>query len=295
MYQQAGGVEPVVFNGCGASGVYRSRRIVEQLKLSDRGRLLDIGCGNGAFLKAVNAVRPGWLLEGAEQSDRNRGEIEALPNVIGFHVGDPLETPGQFDAVSLIHTLEHIPQPINFLVRLREKLAAGGLLVVQVPNCEVNPFALLISDHALHCFAGSLSNAIRLAGYDIIELEQWIPKEITIVARVGDGDTLNGWNYAEVEQRLKSHVEWLRTLADTARRHTGAAVFGSSIAASWLYGEMEGAVRCFVDEDPARIGHKHLGIDILSPKDVKGPVLVPLNESARANVRSRWPDLEFVQ
>jgi hypothetical protein len=45
-------------------------------------------------------------------------------------------------------------------------------------------------------------------------------------------------------------------------------LFGSAIAATWLYQGMSDRVRFFVDEDPQRVGRTHLGLPILSPEQV---------------------------
>ena len=45
-------------------------------------------------------------------------------------------------------------------------------------------------------------------------------------------------------------------------------LFGSAIAATWLYQGMADRIRFFVDEDPQRAGRTHLGLPILAPDQV---------------------------
>ena len=40
--------------------------------------------------------------------------------------------------------------PRDFLCALKLKLAPGGLLVVQLPSHQHNPFELMIADHCSH-------------------------------------------------------------------------------------------------------------------------------------------------
>jgi hypothetical protein len=66
-----------------------------------------------------------------------------------------------------------------------------------------------------------------------------------------------------------------RQLARTSRQF---GIFGTSISGTWLYGALDGEVSFFVDEDPQRIGRKHMGLPILAPSEVASTahVFVPL-------------------
>ncbi len=97
------------------------------------GRLLDVGCGNGAFLEAM--TRRGFDATGVEISPR----ASDLAHARGLRVvtGDFLRVPlpeEAFDLVTMNHYLEHSPDPRASLERARESLAPGGLLVVGVPD-----------------------------------------------------------------------------------------------------------------------------------------------------------------
>lgn len=98
-----------------------------------RGRLLDVGCGSGKFLRQMGAV--GWTLAGievdAEAAARAR---EVTPDVF---VGDPAEAPfapGSFDLITAFHVIEHLPDPLGALRNMVRWLAPGGLIIVEVPN-----------------------------------------------------------------------------------------------------------------------------------------------------------------
>ena len=71
---------------------------------------------------------------------------------------------------------------------------------------------------------------------------------------------------------MHSAVRWLEAVLGEARQvASGSAnfgLFGSAIAATWLYQGMSDRVRFFVDEDPQRVGRTHLGLPILSPEQV---------------------------
>jgi SAM-dependent methyltransferase len=101
-----------------------------------RGRLLDVGCGNGQFLASMRSL--GWDVHGIDidpAGARVAREHFGLP----VHLG-PLEASGFpdacFDAVTLHHAIEHVPNPIGTLRECHRLLSPGGRLVVVTPNIE---------------------------------------------------------------------------------------------------------------------------------------------------------------
>lgn len=96
------------------------------------GRLLDVGCGTGEFL--AHAHGAGWSVVGVEPGARAAAQAEGLGlEVRRVHALDAV-TDGPFDAITMWHALEHMHDPGSQLERAAALLAAGGCLVVAVPN-----------------------------------------------------------------------------------------------------------------------------------------------------------------
>lgn len=106
----------------------RKLKLIESIQ--SKGKLLDYGCGTGAFV--ARAQQRGWPACGFEPSEEARNA--AHPNVnIAKNVE---ELHGPFDVITLWHVLEHLPK-LEFKFRqITSLLAPGGLLVVAVPNHE---------------------------------------------------------------------------------------------------------------------------------------------------------------
>ena len=321
VYHQAEGAEQVVFEPSSGAALPRSLRLLHRLRntvaLPRDGRMLDIGCGNGATLRAFGQLVPQWSLVGTELDDRHRRQVECLPGVEALYTSPPEQVPGSFDVVTMIHVLEHIPAPGRFLAALLPKLLAGGLLVLELPHHVANPFELMIADHCTHFTAATAAGLLRSAGFEVlVEADDWVPKELSIVARApaslpgmsgqraGDGARRAGGNaqwagssgqratgvaaeraagpwpvvhgetstaHQPAATTVRAALAWLAATAAAARQlaaHGDVGLLGTSIAAAWLFAELNGAVQFFVDEDRGRIGKTYLGRPVRHPSQV---------------------------
>jgi SAM-dependent methyltransferase len=277
LYYQGGGAEQSVFEAASGVAAPRSARLLQRLQedfqLAHTGRLLDVGCGNGAFLRAFSDLAPGWRLAATELSARSRHLVEAIPHFDNLYIGPIHSVPGTFDVVSLIHVLEHIPAPGGILEEVCGTLGPGGLLVIQVPDYSQNPFDLLVADHATHFTPETAGELVRSCGYEALALAaDWIPKEISVVAR-GEGrpDARRHPRPRGDLGRATAAVAWLRTVASRARELASRGsfgLFGTSIAAMWLLGILGDQVQFFVDEDPRRVGKILRGRPVHHPSSV---------------------------
>jgi SAM-dependent methyltransferase len=115
----------------------RLRRL--EARAGTRGSLLDIGCGDGLFLRVARDA--GWRVDGIEFSPEGAGRAAARlgrPVAVGDLAASAM-LPGPFDVVTLWHVLEHLPEPRPMLAAAHHRLVPGGLLVVAVPNLENLP------------------------------------------------------------------------------------------------------------------------------------------------------------
>jgi SAM-dependent methyltransferase len=119
----------------------RRLRLVEE-RTGGPCALLDVGCGDGHFLQL--ARERGFAVEGIEFSPEGArlaaGRL-GRPVAVGDLARDHL-LPGPFDALTLWHVLEHLPDAAAMLRAARERLRPGGLLVVAVPNLDNLPMRL---------------------------------------------------------------------------------------------------------------------------------------------------------
>ncbi|OSM04207.1 putative type 11 methyltransferase [Magnetofaba australis IT-1] len=306
IYAASGGREQGMANADGAT-VARSSLVIERLlktlKLPESARLLDIGCGNGAFLRVFNDKRPGWDLTGSEFDDRHQPAVLAIGDNVAFTTEPVARIAGEFDLVTLNHVFEHAPDPILFLTALKMRIAPGGVVMIQVPDLEHSPFDLLVADHGAHYHREALLYALRRAGYEILYCEQgWYPKEMTLIARPRD-ERVNAPTPAPEwgAQLLNDQWRWLSLTAQQFSQYAERELylFGTAIAATWLYAQLGETARGFVVDDPAQIGGSHCGKPVLAAKDLpaRAVLLMAFPPGVGETIAARIvrPDILIVQ
>jgi ubiquinone/menaquinone biosynthesis C-methylase UbiE len=103
------------------------------LKSLPQGRLLDVGCGAGEWLLSMREM--GWQVEGVD-FDENAVRV-ARKKGLEVHRGsvEQQSYPDQsFDAVTMHHVIEHVPDPAGTLTECARLLKPGGKLVLFTPN-----------------------------------------------------------------------------------------------------------------------------------------------------------------
>jgi SAM-dependent methyltransferase len=110
-------------------------REIRHLPAKKGGRLLDVGCGSGAFLAHIQAL--GWRAEGIDPDPtavaqaREAGLAVTQRTVSDLHQE---ANRGSFDAVTLSHVIEHLHDPGGNLRLLYEFMRPGALLWIATPN-----------------------------------------------------------------------------------------------------------------------------------------------------------------
>jgi 2-polyprenyl-3-methyl-5-hydroxy-6-metoxy-1,4-benzoquinol methylase len=278
IYHQAQGAEQSVFDQISGAPLARSASLVQRLHaaslLPDRGRMMDFGCGNGGLLRSFAAVFKEWTMAGLELYDDRRKEIESIERVECLYTPPMAGVPGSFDLVTFSHALEHIESPLDRLIQIRDKLKPNGLVLIQVPDCAVNPFMFLVADHASHFCLPVLQRLVQQAGYQVlVAANDWVPKELTVIGRKETHPLSHDWTnegYMNLAA-LNASVQWLERLASQARAISNRkpfGIFGTSIAGTFLFGELGNSVDFFVDEDPNRPGQVTCGRPIYAPNEV---------------------------
>lgn len=124
---------------------WRQRRTGQARRISalmPPGRLLDVGCGDGAFLEEMQCL--GWEVHGVELNpDAARFARDALN--IDVRAGDflRLDWPKvSFDLITMLETLEHLHRPRQAMGKVHSLLRPQGKLALSVPNINSLEFSI---------------------------------------------------------------------------------------------------------------------------------------------------------
>jgi SAM-dependent methyltransferase len=112
----------------------KSANLIESRFRTGKGRLLDVGCGYGFFLKEMKSR--GWQVEGVEVSQVGRRYAREK---WGLHVySEPLEDislpNNYFDATTFLYVIEHVPDPLGLLTEVKRILKPDGLILLRWPH-----------------------------------------------------------------------------------------------------------------------------------------------------------------
>lgn len=115
------------------------RHILEELEALRPTRLIDIGCGPGAFLCAVQQRFPQIALHALDLSEEMARETaQRLGPAAIVTAGDaehmPLES-GRYDAVTCNMSIHHYPHPQAAVNEMYRILAPGGSLFLNDMDC----------------------------------------------------------------------------------------------------------------------------------------------------------------
>lgn len=163
--------------------VYRLVRgyaLQSKLKLINRlnggaGRVLDVGCGTGAFLETCKAS--GWNIAGIEPDPTARAatmkrlQIDVPPSL------DRLSRAELFDVITLWHVLEHVHNLDQTVRQLKKLLSEEGALLIAVPNSDSydatyfkeNWAAYDIPRHLYHFTPSTIESIFRKHGFRLVE------------------------------------------------------------------------------------------------------------------------------
>ncbi|GAB4311744.1 MAG: hypothetical protein Kow0019_10290 [Methanobacteriaceae archaeon] len=156
------------------------QRIVKHiiLDLPPKSKILDVGCGRGAYLKNIHDLRPDLILYGVDIGDVE----EYLPDFIVFHKKSAEKLPfknDEFDLLICFHVLEHVYNPEKCLFEFNRVLKEEGLLYIEspyyktttVPDGNMNfwsdPTHIRPYNHS------SFHRLLEETGFEILKIKVW--------------------------------------------------------------------------------------------------------------------------
>jgi 2-polyprenyl-3-methyl-5-hydroxy-6-metoxy-1,4-benzoquinol methylase len=149
-----------------------------------QGRVLDIGCGDGAFMYPFKQRNIATV--GIEPSDRSREVAKQAGFEVhgGYMNADTVIPSGPFDAFVSRQVLEHVDNIQGMLTGLKRNLKPGAVGIIEVPRLEKTladqRFYDFFPDHINYYSLESLRNTLEFNGFRVLELRSTMSDEYNV-------------------------------------------------------------------------------------------------------------------
>ena len=254
--------------------------------------LLDIGAFNGSFLDL--ARQKGFEVHGIEPTAEGVAEArgKGLDVVQGFfNTAYANSLKERYDVVTMLHTLEHVEDPLTFVRLALQVTVPGGYLYIEVPDVT-RAFAESINDffsvqHLNHFTSSTLKNLASRAGATVVVVEQ--EKELGIVRILiknapGAAPLIN--EYESNMCIMRAYKERKEIFLDNLRKKIqvkevslyGAGEHSSQLLSSDLLKGIR--VAAITDSNPKKWGMPFHGFTVIPPAELPNvPILISSYDS----------------
>lgn len=260
----------------------RTRKILEFVsnKMPKPKSVLDIGCGEGHGLNALELAYPDAAVVGYEPHSKNPAVMHDRPTL-------------KYDLITLFHVLEHIEDAHEMLAYVKSALTPEGRVLIQVPYTLWWPFDLVLADHWWHFNKASLVALLNACGFaEIYVGNEVIGKEITLLACVGESKSIFDEKWENREP-----IDWLlryKSFLDSVNEPV--AVMGTGPAAAWAGSVLGDRVVYYLDDDENRLGIFN-GKKVFPPSSFEKFVLsivTPFPDWQLSDIKAKHPELRFL-
>tara|TARA_Y100000992_G_C21253725_1_gene487343 strand:- start:612 stop:1361 length:750 start_codon:yes stop_codon:yes gene_type:complete len=147
--------------------------IIKFLKNCKPGKILDVGCGHGWLLSALNK---NWKKFGIDISKFASKNASKFGNIFTGEIKDYNEK--EFDVITALHLIEHLKKPEELIIKLNKILKKNGVLILETPDFDSaaarrygNKFRLLHDKTHISLFSqNSLIRFVQNYGFDIFDI-----------------------------------------------------------------------------------------------------------------------------
>ncbi len=274
----------------------RSELIINSLRkyLKKEGSLIDIGTGNGSFIKSFKKNYPEYNFFAQDIQNNSSNLIYNLIIKDNFFLSDINQINQKFDLISLIHVLGHIPNIKSFLQDLRGLSKKDSKIIIQTPDLETSFFDIVIIDQISHFSKFTLQKIVSEQLECNINFINSIDKEITLITNTSNDNEKFCNDEDNINLIAKDFEKFIRYLYNSKEEFI---LFGSSPSSSYLAALIKERLLYFVDEDESKINKIFLEKTIKKPphNKIDSRIVLPfLHPKIIENIKSRYSHLNFL-
>ena len=142
--------------------------IQEQIPDLRNKKVLEIGCGSGIILQALSST--GAHLTGLDPG--NHKKLNGI-HILQDYFPSPLVV-DRFDLILHFLVLEHVINPVDFLIQQKKNLKENGKIIFAVPNCqpflETGDISIFIHEHFNYFTKENIKNVVAETGLFIQDI-----------------------------------------------------------------------------------------------------------------------------
>lgn len=133
---------------------------------------LDIGCGFGEFLEALNMFSSdGVIAKGVEPNVKKAAA--ARNNGLDVSYFDLAEHQEKYDYISILNVYSHLPDPLKTISEWKNLLLPGGQLILETGDTadltvEQHPKPFYLPDHLSFASETIVTNILEKSGFEVL-------------------------------------------------------------------------------------------------------------------------------
>lgn len=293
-------------------------QLIERYGIHEK-TVVEIGCGSGSFLRLLCALGSNRgigfdpsHIRGQSEAEQADSAVKIIPDVYSTRYADQ-----HADLLCCRHLLDHLAAPREFLLGLRQIIAArpDAVAYVEVPECQeifLGPYPwLIIYEHCLYFTRTSLSRLFTECGYSVQRMGTAYGDTFAFVEARLSGCSQDEQNATLSDlSDLASAIEtfparyarvledWHRRLQEIMNRGDRAVLWGAGARSVGFTSAVGAAdqIPFVVDLNPRKWGHflSGTGQEIVSPeflRDYSPSAVIVMNAIYRNEIESRVQEM----
>ncbi|MCF6339852.1 MAG: class I SAM-dependent methyltransferase [Sulfurimonas sp.] len=235
--------------------------VIDNSKLNT---FFDIGGGKGNFVQTIHNKFNNldiYALEPSQSFEKLKEKEFLINSYNEFFVSSNFSK--SFNYLSLIGVLEHVPNPKEFLLDIKNIMTKESFLLIEVPNFKNNKSDLLTIDHLSKFTEESLSNLFNICGFKIIKKQ--VLNSVPMQFIVQCSNSIENYSKINSGKTIESAVEYLENAIGGASsiKNDKISIYGQGLILDYLIGMKilkVDNICCIVDDNPLYQGKKYKNI-----------------------------------
>lgn len=279
--------EDQIYEVTDSGTVYRTEHqidiMLDKVSLPQTAKILDFGCAKGSVMRVLKTRRKDiepFLYDISDRYIEFWKTFAKLKNCATYTVPNAWEQ--SFDLVTSFFSLEHIADPRQVLGTIRGLLKPDGILYGIVPNVLTNSADLIVIDHVNHFTASSLSKALSMEGYEIVDIDEQSHRGAFVFSAKKTNERQLATARSAVDPRRElaqiselsafwtNAVESLQKQEASLPEDDSSAIYGAGFYGSFIHTALKHPERvgCFMDQNKFLQGSTLAEKPIIAPADL---------------------------